>query len=102
MRFSLKAAFLLANLFTTAYLTDASATTYDYIGQPFNSLPNCFGVSCIAPGGLGGSVTFNFDTSVFTGTLTLSSGDTASLGGYAPSSFFSGIISGVAYFPSSS
>jgi hypothetical protein len=104
MRLGLKAAFFLclANLFAAACLTEASATTYDYIGQPFNPSPGCFGLSCVYPGGLNnGSVTFNFDTSGFTGTLTLSTGDTASLGGIVPNPVGSGSIFGTVYFPSS-
>jgi PEP-CTERM motif len=57
----------------------ASATTYDYVGQPFTSFSGlCNATICTS---VSGFVTFNFDTSHFSGTLFLSDGDTARLSG---------------------
>ena len=56
-----------AVLMTVGFQAPAAATTYNYVGNPYasNSFPG--------PAGLGsnltGSVTFNFDTSSFTGSL---------------------------------
>jgi hypothetical protein len=61
----------------------ASATTYTYTGLPLTEQPFlagiCNGGICPTIPGLTGSVTFNFDTTNFTGTLSLVAGDTASL-----------------------
>jgi PEP-CTERM motif len=55
----------------------ASATTYTYSGMPLTDFSGCF-LSCPEVG-LSGYVTFNFDTSKFSGTASLSSGDSAQL-----------------------
>ena len=59
----------------------ASATTYDYVGKPFTNFnyPGCYFCELFGSGSLSGFVTFNFDTSNFTGTATLSDGDLAQL-----------------------
>jgi hypothetical protein len=64
-----------------AFSGNAFATTYNYVGQPITLTttptlsPLACGGRCL--GDLLGSVTFNFDTSQYTGTLSLSAGDTA-------------------------
>jgi hypothetical protein len=57
----------------------ANATTYDYVGKPFTNFyyPGCFYCELFGGGSLNGFVTFNFDTSNFTGAVTLSEGDVA-------------------------
>jgi hypothetical protein len=70
-------------------ISQAQATTYDYVGQPFTSFTGgCAPLFSPSPClKVIGSVTFNFDTSSFTGSLSLSSGDTAFLqGGINPAS----------------
>ncbi|WP_154072524.1 PEP-CTERM sorting domain-containing protein [Bradyrhizobium erythrophlei] len=57
----------------------AEATTYDYVGQPFTSFTGGCTTVPSPCSNIIGSVTFNFDTSHFTGNLILSSGDTAFL-----------------------
>jgi hypothetical protein len=53
------------------------ATTYDYLGQPFTNFQGlCDASTCTS---LTGTVTFNFDTSNFTGKLSLAAVDSASL-----------------------
>jgi hypothetical protein len=74
-------AFTICNLIA-AFSSHAFATTYDYGGQPVTETtnPTLFGpcgFGCPATGSISGSVTFNFDTSQYTGTLSLSTGDTA-------------------------
>jgi hypothetical protein len=65
------------------FVSPVSATTYDYVGQSFTSFSGlCNASSCT---NITGSVTFDFDTSNFSGTLTLSAGDTASLSEGVPS-----------------
>jgi hypothetical protein len=60
--------------------SQASATTYDYVGQPFTSFSGgCVNFSGSTCSKVTGSVTFNFDTSQFTGSITLGTGDTAFL-----------------------
>jgi PEP-CTERM motif len=56
----------------------AGATTYTYVGQPFTSFSSssCNASDCTR---ITGSVTFNFDTSHFSGTLSSSDVDTAYL-----------------------
>jgi hypothetical protein len=101
MRWILGFAFLLTTVL------QSHATTYTYVGQPFTTFNNnpfgsyydvCDASTCT---GLTGSVTFNFDTSHFTGTLVLSNGDTANLsGGIIPGSV-SGSTAATTYpFPS--
>lgn len=71
--------------------SSASATTYDYVGNELNvSLPCC----SLAPG-LTGSVTFDFNTFDFSGTVYVSSGQVTalqlgggSLGNYVQHSYF--------------
>ena len=60
-----------------AAVSEASATTYNYVGNPYTS----FGGGCTAATctNATGTVTFDFDTSQHTGTIQLSNGDTASL-----------------------
>jgi hypothetical protein len=86
MRWILGAALLLSATL------QSHATTYTYVGQPFTTFNNnpfgsffnvCDASTCTS---ITGSVTFNFDTSHFTGTLVLSNGDTASLSGGIPGS----------------
>jgi hypothetical protein len=55
----------------------ANATTYTYTGQPFTEFEGLCNSSLCT--NVTGSVTFNFDTSHFSGNLFLSDGDTASL-----------------------
>jgi hypothetical protein len=66
------------SLFCTIFAAGAEATTYLYEGKPFTQLSDgCSQAgSC---GSLSGFVAFNFDTSHFSGTRSLSSGDTAVL-----------------------
>jgi hypothetical protein len=84
---------LIAALFAVIAST-ASATTYDYAGNPYTSFSGlCNTTRCTS---LSGYVTFNFDTSNFSGTLSLSSGDTAYLSaGIASGSTFGGTF----YYP---
>jgi hypothetical protein len=58
----------------------ATATTYDYQGASLNQI-DCQFCNPFGYPGLTGSVTFDFDTSSFTGEITLSPGDTAVLSG---------------------
>jgi hypothetical protein len=60
--------------------TSARATTYTYVGQPLTQITNCS--PCQTGPGLTGSVTFNFDTTTYTGPLSLVDGDTAKFGVY--------------------
>jgi hypothetical protein len=81
--------------------SSAHATTYDYLGAQLIEIPTfpsggCY-PSCTV-GGLSGSVTFAADTSNFSGTLSLSEGDTAYFRGSVP---YSGGGSNVDY-PASS
>jgi hypothetical protein len=79
-------------------VSPANATTYDYTGQPFTSFEGpCNASSCTS---ITGSVTFDFDTSNFTGTLTLSAGDTASLSEGISPSLVSAAIGANPNFPS--
>src|ERR1700730_2165873 len=55
----------------------ANATTYDYTGQPFTSFQGLCNASLCTS--ITGTVTFDLDTSNFSGQLFLSGGDTASL-----------------------
>jgi hypothetical protein len=69
------------SIFASAFLLCATvqgqATTYDYVGQQFTSFSgNCNASVCTH---ISASVTFGFDTSNFSGTLSLSNGDFASL-----------------------
>ena len=58
-----------------ATLASASATTYNYVGETYTSNvdPTIYGTH------MTGSVTFNLDTSNFTGTIYISSGDVTAL-----------------------
>jgi hypothetical protein len=57
----------------------ASASTYAYLGQLMTQgFPSCSFSACFS-NRLTGSVDFNFDTSNFSGTVSLSPGDTARL-----------------------
>jgi hypothetical protein len=79
----------------------ADATTYDYTGQPFTQFGGlCNASNCTS---VTGSVTFNFDTSHFSGTLFLTAGDTASLSEGIPWSLSGSALyfQPVALFPSS-
>ena len=70
--------------------TPLRATTYDYAGQPLTLTPPVYEYGCSPSctiNGLTGYVSFASDTSAFTGTLTLSSVDTAGLSGYIPGTF---------------
>jgi hypothetical protein len=70
-----KSMLIAASLLTLA--SQADATTYDYVGQPFTSFSGqCNSNSCTH---ITGSVTFNFDTSNFSGELSLSDVSTATL-----------------------
>jgi PEP-CTERM motif-containing protein len=79
------------------------ATTYVYEGQPFttfNQPDNGFDDCASACTSVTGTVTFNFNTSHFSGNLVLSNGDTASLSGGIPGSV-SGSTAATTYpFPS--
>jgi len=72
---------LFLTMFATAALATSgsvSATTYNYMGAPFTIFSGgCNSFTC--GGALSGFVTFDFDTSSFSGTLSLSAGDTAGL-----------------------
>jgi PEP-CTERM motif len=58
-------------------VSPVAATTYDYVGQPFTSFSGlCNASSCT---NVTGTVTFDFDTSNFSGQLFLSGSDVASL-----------------------
>jgi hypothetical protein len=82
------------------FVSTANATTYNYVGQPFTSFSGlCSASACSS---ITGSVTFDFDTSNFSGTIYLSSGDTASLSEGIPGSLDGGVpISTTLSFPSS-
>lgn len=72
-------------LFCTAKATlPSEATTYNYMGQDLQ----CFSFGCFSGGQLRGAVNFSADTTAFTGSLSLSAGDTASFN--APG-FFSSV-----------
>jgi hypothetical protein len=60
--------------------SSAHATTYNYVGQPLSQINGCN--PCQTIPGLTGFVTFDFDTTNFTGNLSLSDGDTATFGVY--------------------
>jgi hypothetical protein len=76
----------------------ANATTYDYVGQPFTTFSGlCTASLCTA---LTGSVTFNFETSEFTGTVSLSPGDTASVYIGIPSALYAPDIASTISYPS--
>jgi hypothetical protein len=63
--------------------SSASATTYQYSGQPMTDHSfHCPGISCRTGQTLSGSVTFNFDATAFTGTLSMSDADVASFAGF--------------------
>jgi hypothetical protein len=58
-------------------VSPVAATTYDYVGQPFTSFAGlCNASNCTI---VTGTVTFDFDTSNFSGQLFLSDSDVASL-----------------------
>jgi hypothetical protein len=66
------------------------ATTYHYVGTPLTLTPSVPSLNCnpnCSVNGLTGNVSFSSDTSAFTGSLTLSSGDTAELIGSLPGVF---------------
>jgi hypothetical protein len=66
-------------------VSPAGATTYDYVGQPFTNFSGpCDASACTR---ITGSVTFNFDTSNFSGSLSLSAGDTANLSEGVPPNY---------------
>jgi hypothetical protein len=78
----------------------AHATTYDYTGQPFTSFEGLCGASICTS--IAGSVTFNFDTSHFSGTLSLAAGDYASLNPGVPQRLSGGgFFSTDLYYPTS-
>lgn len=82
---------LLITLLLLSASYPVSATTYTYAGQPLLQGFPC-GYCATVPG-LTGSVTFDFNTTNFTGRLSLVPGDTASL--VAPS----GSSGGASYPP---
>jgi hypothetical protein len=55
--------------------SSARATTYDYVGNPLNVIFPC----CSSAPGLTGSVTFDFNTFDFSGTVFLSTGHVSAL-----------------------
>lgn len=66
-----------------AFALPASASTYTYSGLPLTDFTGiCASTSCAAP--LTGSVTFNFDTSHFTGNLSLTNVTYATLNSPMP------------------
>jgi hypothetical protein len=80
----------------TAFLlltATASATTYDYVGLPLTeTVTYCFNNCPSSARPITGSVTFDFDTSQYAGTLALAPGDTA---------FLSNTLSGGSSYPAS-
>jgi hypothetical protein len=60
----------------------ASATTYEYSGQPMTQDSACFSLCFHSGQTLSGSVTFDFDTSAFTGALSLSDAAAANFSGF--------------------
>jgi hypothetical protein len=86
---------LAATIFLSGAL-QAHATTYDYVGQPFTSFEGLCDASLCT--NITASVTFGFETSHYTGTLSLAPGDYASLSPGVPQSlsgggFFSTVLS---------
>lgn len=58
-------------------------TTYTYTGQPFTEFNYLECMLCGQGSSLSASVTFNFDTSTYSGAIDLSTGDIAVFGGSA-------------------
>lgn len=71
----------------------AKATTYDYVGQPFSQI-DYNGLLCAECGGIGGILTFDSNTSNYSGTLFLTTSEAAEFGESDP---FSG--GGIWYNP---
>jgi hypothetical protein len=94
---------LIAAILLELVASAASATTYTYVGNPYTSFSgHCNASICSSTTG---SVTFNSDTSNFSGTLSLSAGDTAYLSEGIPTSlltFAPWFVSTVFYYPASS
>jgi hypothetical protein len=74
---------IFAGIMLAFAISSANATTYNYVGNPFTdfSQPGVIPGECnpTACTNITGSVTFNFDTSNYTGQLSLAPGDTATL-----------------------